>query len=215
MSREKTKFVKKCTPVTLYFVKFIKFQRRFCRFRVDTFTNLLYNGNVGFSHKGEFMIFENSSFNFSSEIGKGALLTAVLPSGELNTMTVSWGQAGVLWNKSVCTVYVRPQRHTFGFCEGTDVFSLSFFGEEFKDVLAYCGTKSGRDVDKFKECNLGYTIKDGTCVFDGARATLILKKLYAQDLKADCFTDKAPLSNYKANDFHRAYTCEITDIIIK
>ena len=47
-----------------------KFQRRFYRFRVDTFTNLLYNGNVGFSHKGEFMIFENSSFNFSNEIAK-------------------------------------------------------------------------------------------------------------------------------------------------
>ena len=161
------------------------------------------------------MIFENSSFNFSSEIGKGALLTAVLPSGELNTMTVSWGQSGVLWNKNVCTVYVRPQRHTFGFCEGADVFSLSFFGDEYKDVLSYCGTKSGRDVDKIKECSLSYTLKNGACIFDGARVTLVLKKLYAQKLEGDCFYDKAPLSNYKANDFHMAYTCEITDIITK
>ena len=161
------------------------------------------------------MIFENSSFNFSSEIGKGALLTAVLPSGELNTMTVSWGQSGVLWNKNVCPVYVRPQRHTFGFCEGADVFSLSFFGDEYKDVLTYCGTKSGRDVDKIKECSLTYKLKDGACIFDSAKVTLILKKLYAQNLEGECFTDKAPLSNYKANDFHRAYTCEITDMIIK
>ena len=30
-----------------------------------------------------------------------------------NPMTVSWGGLGVLWNKNVCFVFVRPQRHTF------------------------------------------------------------------------------------------------------
>ena len=32
-----------------------------------------------------------------------------------NTMTASWGGLGVLWNKNVATIYVRPQRYTFEF----------------------------------------------------------------------------------------------------
>ncbi len=161
------------------------------------------------------MFSENSSFNFTSEISKGALLTVAKPTGEVNTMTVSWGQAGVLWGKDVCTVYVRPQRYTFDFCESAEIFTLSFFGEEFKDALTFCGTKSGRDVDKFKACGLKYELKDGACILDGAKVTLVLKKLYAQDIKEECFTNKAPLSNYKNSDYHRAYTCWVTDIIIK
>lgn len=157
----------------------------------------------------------NLSFNFEKEIKKGALLTAVKPSGEINTMTVSWGQSGCLWNKEVCTVYVRPQRYTFEFCESTDIFTLAFLPIEKKEALAFCGTKSGRDYDKFKECGLSYTVKDGACLIDGAHTTLVLKKLYADNLKEDCFLEKAPLQNYKDGDFHRAYTCEIIDVIIK
>ena len=152
------------------------------------------------------------NFNFQSQIDKGALLSVMRSSGEVNTMTVSWGQAGVLWNKEICTVYVRPQRYTYEFCEDSEIFTLSFFGDEKKDVLSFCGTKSGRDVNKFKECGLKYEIKNGACIFDDAKTTLVLKKLYAQDISCDCFLDKAPLSNYKSNDFHRAYTCEIVDI---
>ncbi len=155
------------------------------------------------------------NFNFTSEIGKGALLSVVRPSGEVNTMTVSWGQAGVLWNKDVCTVYVRPTRYTYGFCEEAEIFTLSFLDEGKKDVLSFCGTKSGRDVDKFEACGLKYAIKNGACILDDAGITLVLKKLYAQNMTCDCFTDTSPLSNYKAGDFHRIYTCEITDVLEK
>lgn len=161
------------------------------------------------------MIFKDSSFNFAKEISKGALLTVALPNGRVNTMTVSWGQAGVLWNKDVCTVYVRPERYTYAFCENSDVFTLSFLGEEFKDALTFCGTKSGRDVDKFESCGLKYELKDGACILADATVTLVLKKLYAQNIESDCFTDKAPLSNYKSGGFHRAYTCEVKEIIVK
>ena len=159
------------------------------------------------------MSFLDSSFNFTEKIGQGALLTVALPDGRVNTMTVSWGQAGVLWNKDVCTVYVRPQRYTYGFCEEAEIFTLSFLKKEDKNILSFCGTKSGRDYDKFKECNLKYEIKNGACIFEKAEVTLVLKKLYSQDLRKDCFIDKAPLSNYQNNDFHRAYTCEVLEII--
>lgn len=159
---------------------------------------------------------EISGFNFADYIGKGALLTATKGDITLNTMTVSWGQLGCLWNREVCTVYVRPQRYTFEFCESENAtLTLSFFGNERKDTLNFCGTKSGRDVDKIEVCDLKYTLKNGACIFEDAKVTLVLKKLYADNLRAECFTDSAPLSNYKNGDFHRAYTCEIIDIIIK
>ena len=158
---------------------------------------------------------ELTNFNFTREIGKGALLTATKESMEINTMTVSWGSAGVLWNKEVCTVFVRPQRYTYEFCEEGETLTLSFFGEKRRDTLSFCGTKTGRDVDKFATCGLKYELNGKACVFDDAEVTLVLKKLYSQDLLGECFYDKAPLSNYKNNDFHRAYTCEIIDIIIK
>ena len=110
---------------------------------------------------------EISGFNFTDYIGKGALLTAVKEDGTLNTMTVSWGTQGILWNKEVCTVFVRPQRYTFEFCESENAtLTLSFFGNERRDTLNFCGTKSGRDVNKIEMCNLKYTLKNGACVFE-------------------------------------------------
>ena len=53
-----------------------------------------------------------------------ALLSAGDKNG-WNTMTVSWGQLGVLWNKNVVTVYIRPQRHTLKCVEENENFSLT------------------------------------------------------------------------------------------
>lgn len=158
---------------------------------------------------------ELEGFNFADKIGNGALLTAINKNGDVNTMTVSWGQTGILWGREVCTVYVRPQRYTYEFCENGEIMTLSFFGDERRDTLAFCGTKTGRDVDKFEVCSLKYDLINGAPVFSDAKVTLILKKLYAQDLKRECFTNESPLSSYKNGDFHRAYICEIIDVITK
>ena len=158
---------------------------------------------------------ELKNFNFTEKINNGALLTATKKNGEINTMTVSWGEAGVLWNKEVLTVFVRPQRYTYEFCEDGDTLTLSFFSDERHDTLTYCGTKSGRSVDKFGSCGLKYELKNGACVFEDAEVTIVLQKLYAQDLKSECFYDKKPLVNYKNGDFHRAYTCEIIEVFTK
>ncbi|MBE6673501.1 MAG: flavin reductase family protein [Ruminococcaceae bacterium] len=154
-----------------------------------------------------------AKFNFAEKIAKSALLTATKGDGALNTMTVSWGGSGILWGKEVCFVFVRPERYTFEFCEDGDTMSLSFFGKERKDTLALCGTKSGRDVDKFEACGLKFTVNEGACVFDDAEITVILKKLYAQDLDEDCFESELAKPFYANGGYHRMYICEIKDII--
>ena len=56
-------------------------------------------------------------------------------------MTISWGELGTLWNKSVATVYVKPCRYTYNFMEENDYFVLSFFQEEYRDALKIMGNK--------------------------------------------------------------------------
>ena len=148
---------------------------------------------------------------FSALISAGALLTVVTDDGRINTMTVSWGCAGIIWGKEICTVLVRPQRHTFSLCEDAQKMTLTFFGEHRKSTLALCGTKSGADIDKFEACALKYTIEDGFVTFEDAKYTLKLQKLYADDLKKEAFTHTGPLKFYENDDFHRAYVCEVVE----
>ena len=155
----------------------------------------------------------DADFNFAERVAKSALLTATKKNGEMNTMTVSWGGSGVLWGKEVCFVFVRPERYTFEFCENGEMMSLSFFGKERQETLALCGTKSGRDVDKFEACDLKYGTSHGACVFDDAEITVILKKLYAQDIDEGCFVSEVAAPFYQNGGYHRMYICEIKEII--
>ena len=79
--------------------------------------------------------------------GDWALVTAG-DRERFNTMTISWGGMGIMWNKPVVFSFIRPQRYTFEFTEQNDRFTMSFFDEEYRKALAFCGSKSGRDMDK-------------------------------------------------------------------
>lgn len=159
-------------------------------------------------------------------IGKDwMLITSADEEGELicgrdyNTMTASWGGLGILWGKPVAFVFIRPQRHTFTFTERNSMMTLSFFGEEYRNALSFCGSKSGRDVDKATECGLTpicETTEDGrTVYFDEARLVLKVRPLYKEYLKKEAFLSEEPLKNYTAGDFHMMYVCEITEALTK
>ena len=114
------------------------------------------------------------------------LVSAKKTDGSMNTMTASWGGLGFLWGKNVAFVFVRPQRFTKEFIDEQDYLSLSFFSEDYRKMLSFMGSKSGRNIDKIKEQNLT-VLEDVAPVFEEAKLTLICKKLYAQEMKKDCF----------------------------
>ena len=89
----------------------------------------------------------------TEQLPRGAFLTA---GGEVwNPMTIGWGQFGVVWARPVVTVMVRKSRYTHSLMEQTDVFTVSIPREkEMSKELAFCGVKSGRNVNKEKEANL-------------------------------------------------------------
>ena len=143
-----------------------------------------------------------------------ALLTAGTKN-DFNTMTVSWGGIGELWNKDVCFVFVRPQRYTYEFMEKNDYFSLSFFGGEYKKELGLCGSKSGRDIDKIAETGFIPVDFEVATGFEQAKVNIVLKKLAYQDMKPDGFIDETIMNNYANNDFHRVYIGEIVKVIVE
>ncbi len=130
-----------------------------------------------------------------------------------NTMTASWGGMGIMWNKNVATIVIRPQRYTMEFLKKNDKFTISFFDEKDKGILKYCGANSGRDVDKVASTGLIPFEIDNAVSFQQAKTVLVCKKLYAQSLDPDCFIDKSLLSNYANNDYHVAIVGEILQAI--
>ena len=134
-----------------------------------------------------------------------------------NTMTASWGGLGVLWGEPVVTAYVRPQRYTKEFIDREKYFSLSFYDEKFRKELALCGAKSGRDIDKVKECN--FTVEYGlgdTPYFAEAELVLICEKQYADELKPEKFIDAAAAEKwYPQKDWHTIYIGKIVEVLKK
>ena len=101
----------------------------------------------------EYMHVAEDSIN---KIKGGAFLT--VKSGDvLNTMTIGWATFGVVWSKPIMMVAVRSSRHTFGIIEAASDFTVTVPAGDMHKETAYCGSKSGRDVDKFKICNLETT----------------------------------------------------------
>ncbi len=86
-------------------------------------------------------------------IEDGAFLT-VAAKDRLNVMTIGWGLVGVLWQRSVFMVAVRKNRHTFGLMEAAESFTVSVPTKDMHKELEFCGSMSGRTVDKLKECKL-------------------------------------------------------------
>jgi flavin reductase (DIM6/NTAB) family NADH-FMN oxidoreductase RutF len=71
-----------------------------------------------------------------------------------NVMTIGWAMLGVVWRKPTLMVAVRTSRHTYELIEQADSFTVSFPADDRKKEINLCGSKSGRDLDKFKECGL-------------------------------------------------------------
>ncbi len=157
--------------------------------------------------------------NFFEAIGKEWMLVTAGKKDNFNTMTASWGMIGWLWNKPVATVFIRPERYTFDFINRNDDFTLSFLGKENQKILAFCGSKSGRDTDKVKETGLvPVETEGGNITFGQARLCLECRKMYVDRLKEDSFLDKTALEKFynpENGGLHYVFVAEITGVYAK
>ncbi|MCR5484241.1 MAG: flavin reductase [Clostridiales bacterium] len=134
---------------------------------------------------------------------------------KFNTMTVSWGGLGELWGRDVAFIFIRPQRYTLEFINREDFFTLSFFGGKYKKELAFCGSKSGRDVDKAAATGLTPASYGDAVFFDEAETVLVCKKIAVFDILPDGFLDRSIDDNYKNGDYHKVFVGEIVKTLQK
>ncbi|MFO7635798.1 MAG: flavin reductase family protein [Clostridia bacterium] len=148
------------------------------------------------------------------QLGKGGAFLTTCYDGKINTMTIGWGTAGILWSKPVLTVMVRYSRHTYNLIEKAGEFTVSFPQQgELARELVICGTKSGRNIDKFDECGFkpveSFTVK--TPCIDKCGIHFECKTIYKQAMEPGLIGDKVKDLFYRNNnDYHVVYYGEIT-----
>jgi flavin reductase (DIM6/NTAB) family NADH-FMN oxidoreductase RutF len=133
-----------------------------------------------------------------------------------NMMTASWGGFGILWGMEVCFCFIRPTRYTYNFMEKESHFTICFFDEEYRDILNFCGTKSGKDINKMSYVKL--TARNGSMdnvYFTEARMFIECRKIYFQDIDPRNFLDEGIEKNYPLKDYHRMYISEILKVFDK
>ncbi|MGV8983709.1 flavin reductase family protein [Clostridium sp.] len=148
---------------------------------------------------------------------QGAFLT-VKSGDKINTMTIGWGNVGYVWNKPIFTVMVRKSRYTYDFMENSDNFTVSIpLSKNLKSALAVCGSRSGRDIDKFKECNL--TLEESknvdTPIISECELHYECKIVYKQEMNPELLSKDIVEKSYKTGDYHTLYYGEIVETYIK
>jgi flavin reductase (DIM6/NTAB) family NADH-FMN oxidoreductase RutF len=158
--------------------------------------------------KMDYMVVAERAMN---QIKEGAFLT-VKAGDAINTMTIGWATIGYVWRKPIFMMAVRDSRHTFGIMERAADFTVSVPMTDMKDAILFCGTKSGRDHDKFKECGLHLmgSQKTVTPIIDTPGLHFECKIVFKAPmdpahLAAECDTI------YPQKDYHTLYFGEILD----
>ena len=151
--------------------------------------------------------------------GKGGVLLTTKAEDQVNTMTIGWGTIGIQWGKPIFIAFVRQSRFTDEMLQKNPEFTVNIpLGEVRKDILSLCGTRSGRDTDKFQV--LGLTQEQGQTVsVPGIRElplTLECKVIYKQFQDKNEIGDAITARYYPTSeqfpqgDYHTAYYGEIT-----
>ena len=81
------------------------------------------------------------------------LVTVADREGNSNIFTVAWAGT-ICTNPPMLSISVRPERHSYHMMKETGEFVVNLTTESMAWATDYCGVRSGRDVDKWKETGL-------------------------------------------------------------
>ena len=82
------------------------------------------------------------------------MVTVADEAGNDNIITVAWAGT-VCTNPPMVSISVRPERYSYAMLCDTREFVINLTTEKLVRATDYCGVKSGREVDKFKETHVG------------------------------------------------------------
>lgn len=157
---------------------------------------------------------------FAKNMSRGILLTTKGEAG-VNTMTIGWGTIGIEWGRPMFVAYVRESRYTHQLLDENPEFTVNCpLGQIDKSILGFCGTKSGRNVNKIEE--LGLHLEEALNIsVPGIKElplTLECKVVYRNPQPTESIPEEILDRYYPekdgVRDFHYAYYGEIVGAYI-
>lgn len=141
----------------------------------------------------------------------GLLLASTKRSSESNLMTIGWGTIGIIWSKAELVVLVRPSRYTYEFIEDSGEFTVNVPTPEMAKFVLFCGTNSGRDVDKLATFDIATTPgqKVSSITIDACPIVYECRVSHKNDVIPEELLGDIVPSYYSGGDFHRVYFGEI------
>ena len=149
-------------------------------------------------------------------IGRQWMLIGTEDARGVNAMTASWGGFGVLWNRPVLYLWVRPERFTHTLLEEGKKFSVNILPENGRETLRLCGSASGREEDKIERCGLTVLHHDGIPYFGESRMAALCRLVYEQPMAASGYCDYTLLeSTLEKGNLHTLFIGEILTLLEK
>lgn len=90
------------------------------------------------------------------------LVSVADKAGKQNLFTVAW-TGTVCSDPPMVSISVRPERYSYHMIEETGEFVINLTTEQLAYATDYCGVRSGRDVDKWREMELTQLQGDYVC----------------------------------------------------
>ena len=85
----------------------------------------------------------------------GVLCTVADSAGNQNLLTLGWGLLGPhYYQRPILVIAVAPPRYSWRFLEDMPEFVIAVPDDSLQEAVDLCGTKSGRDMDKFRAAGL-------------------------------------------------------------
>ncbi len=82
-----------------------------------------------------------------------AMVSTADKSGNTNILTIAW-TGTVCTNPPMVYISVRPERYSYHMIEESGEFVINLTTEKLARAADLCGVRSGRDMDKWRECRL-------------------------------------------------------------
>jgi flavin reductase (DIM6/NTAB) family NADH-FMN oxidoreductase RutF len=135
------------------------------------------------------------------------MVTTVSAAGRPNIMTLGWAMP-TSNDPMLCAISIGPTRYSHDLLEQVPEFVLAFPAEDLTDAMLLCGTRSGRDVDKFQAA--GLTAIPGTTVrppLIGEAVTNMECRVVSTHLTGDhtIFVGEVVAAHHGAREVRRLY----------
>ncbi|MBF0299554.1 MAG: flavin reductase [Oligoflexia bacterium] len=137
---------------------------------------------------------------------------------EENAMTIGWATIGMIWSKPIITVLVRKTRYTYELLERSNYFTVCVpEANTLEEELLLCGTQSGRNVNKIKECN--FNLMPGkiskTNIIADCSLFYEAKIVHKNEISADTVNKKIKDNYYSTGHYHTVYYGKIEHSYLK